>query len=878
MPTSMQPRTLRASWLVHAHTWLAYAAFSSALLVGCTLHYKKIVKNGVARYPQEWFPSVSAAIGDWYPERNIFQILIALTAGPRLALVALQHYIHGRTPLSDFVFIVGLLRTLLCGGWVFITSSDDHDVHDICMIGYIVCNIPWMLGTVKCSKNVAVHKARSRTATAFFTTIIPLVYFYIQHKVYRVPGAYTRYAFFEWGLIFLDVFFDSYVGRELEDASIQIIVQSSPAASTLVKSPEHIAYVDEEHSVKGRPVSESNGYGSISPSTMGSTTSGFVADIYLSYVFWSIFTSLIPTLFYFSVWELGIAGHELAFLAVLSPFLLSRIPDNKLVDAVLHLLSFAALGAYALPRPLYRLLVVTPAAMAAVMVQARAWSRDSSTYQATVTSLGFLIGSLLKHANHSNNPIWPSVNADSGGYNRTGILLALVALIQTLLRTSTPVSSSKFSAPAPSGAHQISAISAALPLGSLFYILHTLYTNTSTIIACTWTGYENGSPRGPLPHLYGALTLLFQCAGIIYGMLVPLEDHLSIPHAAFLVAYASTSLSVFYYYPDWAGYIGGLCYGAFAMAILPRALSRASASASRRGPAIVFGWAMVIYVMLMLAGVWTVAYAFVPGGVYLRERTDLVYTVHLACLLPLFWPSGRSASRNSDRINATTKVRTMVVMFVVCALAVASTLHRLPSHAIQPFRSGPRIVRSGIWTIHFGVDNAGRDSQRSILRVVKDLELDVIGLLESDVHRPVFGNRDLTSILVEDGYYVDLGPGPNEHTWGAALLSKFPIINSTHYLLPSPYGELAPAIEAVLDIFGTPVTVVVSHNGQEEDALDRELQSIELAHIMDASPHPVIFLGYIVSKPHAERPSPYKILVEDGRMHDIDITQNTLSL
>lgn len=56
------------------------------------------MKNGVAGYPQEWFPSVSATyavlfiksafsdlllvrIGDWYPERNIFQILIALTSG-----------------------------------------------------------------------------------------------------------------------------------------------------------------------------------------------------------------------------------------------------------------------------------------------------------------------------------------------------------------------------------------------------------------------------------------------------------------------------------------------------------------------------------------------------------------------------------------------------------------------------------------------------------------------------------------------------------------------------------------------------------------------------------------------------------------------------
>jgi hypothetical protein len=83
------------------------------------------------------------------------------------------------------------------------------------------------------------------------------------------------------------------------------------------------------------------------------------------------------------------------------------------------------------------------------------------------------------------------------------------------------------------------------------------------------------------------------------------------------------------------------------------------------------------------------------------------------------------------------------------------------------------------------------------------------------VHRFVYGNRDLTRVMAEElGYYVDLGPGPNKHTWGAALLSKFPILNSTHHLLPSPHGELAPAIHATLDIHGEKVNVWVSHNGQ----------------------------------------------------------------
>lgn len=54
------PVSFPASWVVVAHTTLASLAFLTALAVGTGLHFEEIVKNGIAGYPQEWFPSVSA--------------------------------------------------------------------------------------------------------------------------------------------------------------------------------------------------------------------------------------------------------------------------------------------------------------------------------------------------------------------------------------------------------------------------------------------------------------------------------------------------------------------------------------------------------------------------------------------------------------------------------------------------------------------------------------------------------------------------------------------------------------------------------------------------------------------------------------------------
>lgn len=55
-----QPTSFNAALVARAQTILSLIAFGSAFSIGCYLHYRKIVKNGVAGWPEEWLPSVSA--------------------------------------------------------------------------------------------------------------------------------------------------------------------------------------------------------------------------------------------------------------------------------------------------------------------------------------------------------------------------------------------------------------------------------------------------------------------------------------------------------------------------------------------------------------------------------------------------------------------------------------------------------------------------------------------------------------------------------------------------------------------------------------------------------------------------------------------------
>lgn len=146
-----------------------------------------------------------------------------------------------------------------------------------------------------------------------------------------------------------------------------------------------------------------------------------------AYIFWSVFTSLAPTLFYFSIWKLAIAGPEASLLCTLSPVLLG-IPSVHLFltsrwgRITSHLLSLVGLAAYHFHDPLHRLWLVNIANIFACALAAVEWSDTDSFYRGTgqpisltypisgltqcttVLGLSFILSSVAKLANHSNNP------------------------------------------------------------------------------------------------------------------------------------------------------------------------------------------------------------------------------------------------------------------------------------------------------------------------------------------------------------------------------------------------------------------------------------------------------------------------------------------
>ena len=561
---------------------------------------------------------------------------------------------------------------------------------------------------------------------------------------------------------------------------------------------------------------------------------------------------------------MGISGYEAMVMSTVSPFLLGIRPIRVFVVRNLrlcHYLALSGLLGYLVQNPVYRLFTVGFGVWMSCLSWAATWYSEAGKPKAleskiSAWTLGLMASSVVKFACHTSNPIWPTSHSENGGMNGLGLILAVLAVLRS---TRKPIAGEDTLG--NSGRKEGSSVLAGLGLGGLFFALHSLLSDSSTMILWVWEGHP---VRGPIAAPHGALTILAMGAGLILGL--SKEDIARSWTSYGIGCIGATMLTL---YTHWIGYYGALILTVYLLAASVPLIG----SAARKSPAKTFGIGFLSYNFMVLFHVWVVAYAFVPGGPLVRERTDWVMLTTMLLIGCGVFASLSTTTTSQRRRNivdsGNNRSYQLYILAFLQLMSVSIAYLRFPTNDYVPYHKDEKILTTGIWTIHFSLDNNMWSSEYRMRDVIKELEIDVIGLLESDLQRIIMGNRDTTQFLAEDlGMYVDYGPGPNKHTWGAALLSKFPILNSTHHLLPSPVGELAPAIHATLDVYGELVDVFVFHSGQEEDPEDRRLQSEYLSNLMGSSPRPSILLSYLVTKPLEGNYNNY--VSEKSGMHDID--------
>jgi hypothetical protein len=299
----------------------------------------------------------------------------------------------------------------------------------------------------------------------------------------------------------------------------------------------------------------------------------------------------------------------------------------------------------------------------------------------SVLLLALAAATFFKHINSSINPFWASADAASGGWNKTGLAIVALSIWELSNRSFGLFPSAPSAVKDKAIPTQPASIAVAAGFGALVHLIHTLATDAGTIIAWTWTGYPI---KGPTLHPLGGAVL----ATIAFSSILPIDCR----PAAALAALGSAGL---YAFPNWSGFFSGLIAIIGLISSFPGYLQTVSALP----PAHTLGWAMGVYGLLDVTSVVTVAYAFVPLGNLVRERTDLVLGV--SCLLiaagTRYARPVPVSERAARRIRRTNRYST----YSVILLAVVSVTYgcwKMPRTQPAPY-SKHRIFSGGIWTV-----------------------------------------------------------------------------------------------------------------------------------------------------------------------------------
>ncbi|RKO97158.1 hypothetical protein CAUPRSCDRAFT_6932, partial [Caulochytrium protostelioides] len=625
-----------AATIVHLHTFFGLGGFLVALASSYHYHWHGVIKNEWFGYPDEWWPSVSAVTGDYFPDRNLFQIGIALAATPRFLMLWINHTLYSRVPgydgqhtagwLAKATLVVGLIRTLSCAGWVFVTSTNNGLIHDVGMIVYLVAGFVYMiLLTVQSNREARFQSLdalslrpvtrtpqyRTRAIIAFMSLLPCLVYYYLLHKVHRVPGAYSYYACFEWAVVLIDVGFDAITAIDARDLHLQLAPNPmSPAAMNDHKSMADIIVRP------GEPAAVSP------PPTLVRT----MAQTYLAFLFWSVLTSHPIVVWYFPLYNMGISGAEVFVLSMCAPMLLTNAAVRRVSlggRRNLELLGLVALLATWSPSPVLRLLANgiglfgSFVAWALHLTDAAAATRHEA--QAAFV-LGLLLNNIARIHGYSNNPVWAVMKNDalSGGYNLFGIALTFVAM--AVVYSPSALVAHPRSQPAAVGWR-----GPAFAYGATLHGVHTLLTESGVV--ARWT--VDGTPAENVDPLVGGVVTT---AAMMLG-LVAWTQRPQWAQSRFAWAAASAGVMALYALPiyvptrasRYVAFALGNVYVAWQTMQLPAVFEQTAHVQRKR----VFVVGSLVYITLFLSAIWTVAYEFVPGGFLLRERTWLVMLIQV---------------------------------------------------------------------------------------------------------------------------------------------------------------------------------------------------------------------------------------------------------
>ena len=182
------------------------------------------------------------------------------------------------------------------------------------------------------------------------------------------------------------------------------------------------------------------------------------------------------------------------------------------------------------------------------------------------------------------------------------------------------------------------------------------------------------------------------------------------------------------------------------------------------------------------------------------------------------------------------------------AAALRAARARRPRRADRrssPVPDGMAALSVATWNIHSCVGLDARFAPDRIAQVIRDLDVDLIGLQEVGWHHRGESGMDQFAFL-ERHTGLTAYAGPTKHSerahYGNCLLTRLPVRSMESMDLSVGKREPRGAIDAVVEVQGRPVRVIVAHLGL--DPWERAKQVGDIVSRVESRPElPTLFMG-----------------------------------
>jgi endonuclease/exonuclease/phosphatase family metal-dependent hydrolase len=156
---------------------------------------------------------------------------------------------------------------------------------------------------------------------------------------------------------------------------------------------------------------------------------------------------------------------------------------------------------------------------------------------------------------------------------------------------------------------------------------------------------------------------------------------------------------------------------------------------------------------------------------------------------------------------------------LLAVIFIGTLICALPSARVEPDTAGRTSLRAMTFNTQQSNDDFGEKSVEAQLALIRQISPDILALQESDSTRISLNNNDYVRYFAEKlGYYSYYGPTTGTGTFGTAILSKYPLLNTRSVFIFSDKDETGVA-EAEIEVNGLRFTIYNVHPDSSDLAM-----------------------------------------------------------